>query len=189
MNFNICRISLSELTPGLEREIEDFSVEWKTTTPSWNAFSLITALRDKDIHLWIVRESSQAALLGLALVKKALDEAEILYLHVAKEKRRAGVGNALIGHLCHELIHQLAVTSIYLEVRPSNEPALKLYQHNGFNVVGRRPTYYHDGEDALVYARGPGAQWIHGVINASTLHNVLVAAMQIATPQMPAAKK
>jgi hypothetical protein len=41
----------------------------------------------------------------------------------------------------------------------------------------------------LVYARGPGAQWIQGVINASTLHNVLMAAMQIATPQMPATKK
>ncbi|MCX6124323.1 MAG: GNAT family N-acetyltransferase, partial [Proteobacteria bacterium] len=145
MNFNICPISLGELTPDLEREIEDFSEEWKTSTPSWTALSIVNALRSQDTHLWIVQESMEAALLGLALIRTTFDEAEILYLHVAKERRRLGVGLALIGRICHDLTHQLAVTSIFLEVRSSNESALKLYDHSGFKVVGRRPTYYHDG--------------------------------------------
>ena len=34
-----------------------------------------------------------------------------------------------------------------------------------------------DGEDVPVYARGPGAQWIHGVIDAAALHDVLAAAI------------
>ena len=40
---------------------------------------------------------------------------------------------------------------VVLEVRPSNEHALTLYESFGFRVVGRRRGYYYDtGEDALV---------------------------------------
>jgi len=45
-----------------------------------------------------------------------------------------------------------------------------------------------DGEDTTIYARGPGAQWIHGVINMAALHNVLAAAMLIDTPATPSDK-
>ena len=39
---------------------------------------------------------------------------------------------------------------IILEVRPSNHRAVLLYRHLGYHVIGRRPRYYSDGEDALV---------------------------------------
>jgi ribosomal-protein-alanine N-acetyltransferase len=43
------------------------------------------------------------------------------------------------------------VTLAFLEVRPSNAQALKLYESLGFQVIGRRTGYYFDtGEDALV---------------------------------------
>ena len=44
---------------------------------------------------------------------------------------------------------------VFLEVRPSNTPAIALYHDEGFNEIGRRPRYYpaKDGrEDALVMA-------------------------------------
>ena len=41
----------------------------------------------------------------------------------------------------------------WLEVRPSNAPALSLYYAFGFREVGRRPRYYEDTqEDALFLA-------------------------------------
>lgn len=41
-----------------------------------------------------------------------------------------------------------------LEVRPSNAVALALYRSRGFEIVGRRPGYYHDNrEDALIMVR------------------------------------
>jgi ribosomal-protein-alanine N-acetyltransferase len=32
--------------------------------------------------------------------------------------------------------------SVFLEVRPSNIPAVELYEKLGFKEVGRRPKYY-----------------------------------------------
>ncbi len=41
-----------------------------------------------------------------------------------------------------------------LEVRPSNEPAIGLYERFGFTTAGKRPGYYHDNrEDALIMWR------------------------------------
>ena len=42
---------------------------------------------------------------------------------------------------------------VWLDVRPSNEAALRLYQGAGYRSTGRRPRYYHDGEDALLLER------------------------------------
>ncbi|HEY9830216.1 MAG TPA: ribosomal-protein-alanine N-acetyltransferase, partial [Stenomitos sp.] len=42
-----------------------------------------------------------------------------------------------------------------LEVKPSNQAALSLYQKFGFTLAGRRRRYYKDtGEDALILWRG-----------------------------------
>jgi ribosomal-protein-alanine N-acetyltransferase len=42
---------------------------------------------------------------------------------------------------------------VFLEVRPSNTPALALYHSEGFNEIGRRPRYYpaaQGREDAVM---------------------------------------
>ena len=48
------------------------------------------------------------------------------------------------------------VSEIFLEVRPSNEGAIELYQKNGFRQIAYRPAYYQarDGrEDAAVLSK------------------------------------
>ena len=47
------------------------------------------------------------------------------------------------------------VDRVFLEVRPSNVAAIRLYDAEGFNEIGRRPRYYparNGREDALVMA-------------------------------------
>ena len=52
--------------------------------------------------------------------------------------------------------HHAELASIALEVRASNERAIRLYQHFGFERVGRRRGYYQDnGEDAVVMLTPP----------------------------------
>jgi ribosomal-protein-alanine N-acetyltransferase len=50
---------------------------------------------------------------------------------------------------------RLGASRMYLEVRPSNAPALRLYHRTGYVQIGRRRDYYPDvdgREDALVLA-------------------------------------
>ncbi len=45
-------------------------------------------------------------------------------------------------------------TQVDLEVRESNAAARRVYEALGFEVVGRRPAYYRDGETALLFRFG-----------------------------------
>jgi [ribosomal protein S18]-alanine N-acetyltransferase len=72
---------------------------------------------------------------------------------VSAAARRRGVGELLVA----EIIRRAAgrrVRELFLEVRPSNEKARRLYDRFGFTPVGRRRNYYQEPvEDALVLRR------------------------------------
>ena len=65
---------------------------------------------------------------------------------VLPEYRGRGFGTALMS-ACEE---QLGIPTIRLSVRLSNEGAVRLYQRLGYQTVGIWPSYYLDGEDAVV---------------------------------------
>ena len=77
------------------------------------------------------------------------DEAHILTIAVRPEYRGQGIGRWLLLHLLAEARAE-GCANIALEVRPSNEAALGLYEKLGFALIGRRKRYYPDKEDALV---------------------------------------
>lgn len=83
------------------------------------------------------------------------DEAELANLAVDPELHHKGIGRLLLEDF---LVHVGAPqgTTIFLEVRASNTPAIQLYRRYGFTDLARRKGYYqHPEEDALVMARRP----------------------------------
>lgn len=95
---------------------------------------------------------SEGAIAGYAIFSAAAGEAHLLNLCVAPDHRRNGLGQLLLdGVLVDACLLQAG--RLFLEVRPSNKPAIKLYRQNDFRVIGRRPEYYPGPggrEDALV---------------------------------------
>lgn len=77
------------------------------------------------------------------------EEAHILTIAVRTELRGQGIGRWLLLHLLAEA-RQAGCADVLLEVRPSNEAAIRLYESLGFVIIGRRKRYYPDKEDALV---------------------------------------
>lgn len=85
----------------------------------------------------------------------AAGEAHVLNICVAGNRHRQGYGQNMVGHLL-DIARKCNVSIAYLEVRPSNHGAIRLYQANGFSKIGVRKKYYaasNGREDALVLAR------------------------------------
>jgi ribosomal-protein-alanine N-acetyltransferase len=82
-------------------------------------------------------------------------EAHILNLCVAEGHRCRGVGRQLLGSLI-ERATDAGMMDAFLEVRPSNTSAIRLYLALGFEQVGMRRGYYqavNGREDAAVLRR------------------------------------
>lgn len=88
------------------------------------------------------------------------DSAHILNLCVRPEFRQRGEGRQMLSHLL-KLAQSAQAEAIFLEVRPSNQPAINLYRSMGFVEIGVRKDYYPSDkgqEDALILARRAAAQ-------------------------------
>lgn len=97
---------------------------------------------------------------GYAIMSMGAGEAHVLNLCVAEEWRCHGLGADLLEQLV-EFAAGSGVSDVFLEVRPSNGPAIHLYRTHGFSQIGLRRGYYQavDGrEDAVVLRRHIGGR-------------------------------
>ncbi len=89
------------------------------------------------------------------ILSVAAGEAHILNICVAPAFRRRGYGLVVLQGLI-EGARNARVKRVFLEVRPSNLAATRMYKGLGFSTVGRRHAYYkapdNEREDALVLA-------------------------------------
>jgi ribosomal-protein-alanine N-acetyltransferase len=91
-------------------------------------------------------------IIGYSVMSTGAGEAHVLNLCVAEPYRYRGIGGRLLEHLL-EFAGSLGVADVFLEVRPSNTVAIRLYQSRGFAQIGVRRGYYQaEGgrEDAVV---------------------------------------
>lgn len=116
----------------------------------WTRGNFIDSLR-ADYECWVWREAD--ALIGYFILVVAAGEAHLLNFSVAAHHQRRGYGSAMLERLV-EHARELGARSMFLEVRPSNAGAQRLYQRYGFRRVAVRRGYYpavKGREDALVY--------------------------------------
>ena len=101
---------------------------------------------------WVLVENGHV--IGYAVLSVAADEAHVLNLCTSPDMQGRGHGRRLLRALL-QLARGRGAQRVFLEVRPSNAPAIALYHDEGFNEIGRRQRYYpaREGrEDALVMA-------------------------------------
>jgi [ribosomal protein S18]-alanine N-acetyltransferase len=98
-------------------------------------------------HAWVVRDASDRAIAFL-LVWHVADEIHVLNVATHPSHRRRGIGRSLVDATI-EFARAKKATHVRLEVRRSNESALRMYRPAGFFVVAIRKSYYPDGEDAI----------------------------------------
>jgi len=93
---------------------------------------------------------------GYAICWTIGEESHLLNIAVRPDVRKGGIGRSLLKE-CLRRSMLAGGRRIYLEVRPTNQEAIRLYEREGFRFVGIRRGYYTDtGEDAIVFARDIG---------------------------------
>jgi [ribosomal protein S18]-alanine N-acetyltransferase len=90
--------------------------------------------------------------IGYGVMSVGAGEAHVLNLCVAEGHRCRGLGRRMLAYLL-ERGANAGMSEAFLEVRPSNTAAIRLYQAIGFEQVGMRRGYYQavgGREDAAV---------------------------------------
>ena len=74
------------------------------------------------------------------------DEAEITNFVIEKDFQQRGIATRLLQAGLDQL-KKKGCKKVFLEVRESNQPAIRLYEKNGFVQLGVRKNYYHEPEE------------------------------------------
>ena len=102
-------------------------------------------------------EAERGGLVGYLIISRYVDAWHVMNVAVATEYRRRGIARLLLDRL-FEVTATDERRGYTLEVRVSNEGAIKLYETLGFKARGVRRGYYTDNrEDALIMWRDPVA--------------------------------
>ena len=91
-----------------------------------------------------------AEIIGFGGCWISFEEAQVTNIALTSAQRGRGLGKVLMAKLMRAAAERGA-ERMTLEVRPSNTPALRLYEGLGFAAIGVRKKYYQDNdEDAIL---------------------------------------
>ncbi|MBK8629994.1 MAG: GNAT family N-acetyltransferase [Sphingomonadales bacterium] len=104
---------------------------------------------------FLVTATLHEDVVGFAIVRSVLDEAELMLIAVKPACHRGGIGRALLDTV-EAKCGALGVSKLHVEMREDN-PARDFYIDAGFTLIGERRNYYPrlDGKsaNALTFCR------------------------------------
>jgi ribosomal-protein-alanine N-acetyltransferase len=123
-------------------------------TEAWSRCAYLEEIADTELRHYLVAESDDGEILGDGGLLTIAETAQIVTVGVFPHARRRGVGRVLVRALVDEAKRRQA-DEVLLEVRVDNEAAQKLYDSEGFSMIGIRKGYYDHGRvDAVVMRLG-----------------------------------
>jgi len=143
--------SIDRFAPMSETDLaEVVAIESDIYPFPWSRGNFLDSVQ-AGYSMWTLRDAS-GALTAYSVMTLMLDEAHLLNLSVARNQQRAGLGWRTLEWVA-EVGRGYGARTMLLEVRPSNESAVRMYQRYGFERIGVRRGYYPariGREDALV---------------------------------------
>ncbi len=128
------------------------AIEQKIFSQPWSKQGFLDALRNENTLYLTAEENND--ILGYLGLWQSLEEADITNIAVKENARRQGVAGQLLKEV-RKLAAERGISALTLEVRVSNEAAIRLYEKHGFQSAGIRPGFYDKPrEDALIMWTG-----------------------------------
>jgi [ribosomal protein S18]-alanine N-acetyltransferase len=142
------RLKLRDLTAIEEIERESYPTPW-----SRSMFAGELA-KPSSICLGAI-DADTGRLVGYLIISRYVDAWHVMNIAVSDDHRRRGIATSLMERL-FEVTSGDGRRGYTLEVRVSNEAAIRLYESLGFKARGVRRGYYTDNrEDALIMWKDP----------------------------------
>lgn len=94
-------------------------------------------------------------LIGFIVGNVNLDTLDIINIVIDSNFQNKSYASELLLTYLNE-VRKLNIKEIFLEVRPTNINAIRLYEKFNFKYIHRRKHYYSNGEDALIYLNKTG---------------------------------
>lgn len=132
-----------ELFAALEAEV--FSED------PWTPYMIAEELSSPASRYWIATDDS-GDVVGYGGAKVGGDQADVMTIGVRAHARGQGIGAAILDALL-AWSREAGAREIFLDVRPSNEGAIRLYETRGFVEIGRRPRYFRNPVEEAVEMR------------------------------------
>jgi len=134
--------NISSLLPAI------LVIERESFVSPWSRETFLQEVRNPASNFWgVIEEKTLTGYICFWIVHR---EIHLLNVAVRPEKRGRGVARLLLTEMVQAGLSQ-GIEQIWLEVRPSNHRAQKIYERMGFETVGRRVRYYRDtNEDAIL---------------------------------------
>ncbi len=144
-----------EIRKMLESDLEEVNaIEQNTFSDPWSLEDFQSVLKDLNNEYLVA--SSEGQVIGYCGYWGVAGEGDIYNVAVKEEHRGQRVGYLLLTELL-AIAKSRGITSLTLEVRQSNEPAIRLYQSLGFEQTAIRKDFYtKPKEDAVI-------MWLHGI--------------------------
>ena len=159
MDVRYYELDYDDIKQISEMEMKYFSSPWSEASIGHYAEAgntiFIVARSDEDYDGAGPMEDGYVPkkVVGYAAVLCAADEGNLVSIAVDEDCREMGIASELLD-ITYEMAAERGVSSINLEVRESNIPAISLYEKEGFEKVGKRPSFYRNPtEDALLYIK------------------------------------
>lgn len=144
MEIRYYELTYDDIAYVSEMERKFFSTPWSEAS--------IAHYMEAGNMVFIVARSGDVPV-GYAAVQCILDEGNLVSIGVDDAYRNMGIASELLD-IVYEQAYAGGVRTIHLEVRPSNEAAIALYEKEGFVEIGRRKNFYREPEeDALLYKK------------------------------------
>lgn len=135
------------LAPWLDAVVH---IEQSAYAHPWSHTNFVDALQSGYQAQMLV---ASGTVLGYFVAMKGVDEVHLLNITVAPAHQRQGWARLMLEAVCLWARGQ-GVDWLWLEVRTSNERAMRVYARHGFRAVGQRKQYYpadrNQREDAVV---------------------------------------
>ena len=143
-----------KIVPLEEKHVSELAkIEAVLFSMPWSEKAFSDLLKHDYCHYLVAEENGEPV--GFAGMTLLGDEGDIDKVMVEPRHQRQGIADALLGAL-FILGAENGAVAYTLEVRASNEPAIRLYEKHGFVSEGVRPRFYEKPtEDALIMWKRP----------------------------------